>query len=434
VSVGDHAYPPDLAAYVETHWPQGRTLSLPRELLSEALSVAFQASLTAEEARPTRFRLLLMRADKLPETGIANQGALRLMFDRTRPLIADELRRLSPAVPFESALIGAHPEDGELRIWGIAHSGPAWLAPTWGGRSVVPTWTDDPIVHVTGPGQLAVRCAGKLVGAIRRGTLVDAMMDVFDSDWLPAMFEREREQVRVKHAERQARTASPTFADDSLIGRIGQHMLRRAIQLVRGGGAGGMILFVDRGDTGAHGEPLPGSDDGTPERALAGLRLKFRFNQDEPARRYRTLLFHILERVAAATSKSSVGWSDFALDASPGLERLEQSVFELSRLIANLAAIDGAVVVDKRFALVGFGAEVSSELSSPARVWRALDTEGAEREIDDIENVGTRHRAAYRFVHAHPQGLAIVISHDGGVSFVANRCGEVVFWEQSVSP
>jgi len=423
VSVGDHAYPPDLAAYVESHWPPGRTLSLPRNLLSEALSVAFQASLTAEEARPTRFRLLLMRAELLPEAGVSNQGVLRLMFDHTRPLIADELRRLSPSVPFESALIGAQPDDGELRIWGIAHSGPAWLAPTWGGRSVVPTWTDDPIVHVTGPGQLAVRCAGKLVGAIRRGTLVDAMMDVFDSDWLPAMFAREREQVRAEHAALQARTSSPTFADHSLIGRIGQHMLRRVIQLVRGAGNGGMILCVD--------------DDGGPggiSRGLAGLRLKYRFNQDEPSRRYRTLLFQILERVAAATSKSSVGWSDFALDASPGLERLEQSVFELSRLIANLAAIDGAVVVDKRFALVGFGAEVSSELSSPPRVWRALDIEGDEREIDDIENVGTRHRAAYRFVHDHPQGLAIVISHDGGVSFVANRGGEVVFWDQSVSP
>jgi hypothetical protein len=424
-SLGDHAYPPDLAEYVQTHWPAGRTLSLPLDLLSEALSVSFQASLTSEETRPTRFRLLLMRADRLPEAGIANQGVLRLMFDRTRPLLADELRRLSPSVPFETALIGAQPEDGQLRIWGIAHSGPAWLAPTWGGRDVVPTWTDDPIIHVTGPGQLAVRCAGKLVGAIRRGTLVDAMMDAFDSDWLPAMFAREREEVRAEHAALQARTSSPTLADHSLVGRIGQHMLRRAIQLVRGGGNGGMLLFVDDETAASVGGAATG---------LAGLRLKFRFNQDEPSRRYRTLLFRILERVAAATSKSSVGWSDFALDASPGLERLEQSVFELSRLIANLAAIDGAVVVDKRFALVGFGAEVSSELSSPARVWRALDTEGDEREIDDIENVGTRHRAAYRFVHDHPQGLAIVISHDGGVTFVANRGGEVVFWEQSVSP
>jgi DNA integrity scanning protein DisA with diadenylate cyclase activity len=66
-------------------------------------------------------------------------------------------------------------------------------------------------------------------------------------------------------------------------------------------------------------------------------------------------------------------------------------------------------------------------------VWRALDAEGRERVEDDVENVGTRHRAAYRFVQDHPRGLAIVISHDGGVSFVANRDGEVVSWQQSVS-
>ena len=84
--------------------------------------------------------------------------------------------------------------------------------------------------------------------------------------------------------------------------------------------------------------------------------------------------------------------------------------------------------------LLGFGAEVSAELPAPTRVWRALDTEGHERQPDVIESVGTRHRAAYRFVHDHPRGLAIVISHDGGVSFVANRDQEVVFWEQSVSP
>ncbi|HET6283517.1 MAG TPA: hypothetical protein VFH73_21350, partial [Polyangia bacterium] len=83
---------------------------------------------------------------------------------------------------------------------------------------------------------------------------------------------------------------------------------------------------------------------------------------------------------------------------------------------------------------LGFGAEVSAELPAPQQVWRALDTEGQQREREDVENVGTRHRAAYRFVHDHPGGLAIVISHDGGVSFVANRDKEVVFWEQSVGP
>ena len=416
-----HAYPPDLAEYVVSHWPAGRTLEVPRDLLCQALSVAFQASLTSEEARPTRFRLLLTPVDRLPESGVPNQGVLRLRFDPSRRLTADELRRLAPSTPFETSLIGVQPEEGKLRVWGIAHSGPAWLAPTSGGRSLVPIWTYDPIIHVTGPGQLAVRSAGKLVGALERGSLVDAMMDVFDSEWLPAMFIREREQIRAEHAARQAQTQSPTLVEHSLVGRIGQHMLRRSIQLVRGARHGGMILVVD-------------SEPGAASLKLDGLRLKYRFNQDEPSHRYRSLLLQILERVAAATSKATVEWSDFALDSSPDLEKLEQSVFELSRVMANLTAIDGAVVIDKRFGLLGFGAEVSAELPAPSRVWRALDVEGRERVQDDIENVGTRHRAAYRFVRDHAHGLAIVISHDGGVSFVANRDQEVVFWEQSVSP
>lgn len=416
-----HAYPPDLARYVEAHWPSATPLRVPPALLDEALSAAFQASLTSEEARPTRFRLLLTPVDELPEGGVPGQGVLRLKFDRSRQLHPDELRRLSPAVPFETALIGAHAEEGKLRIWGVAHSGPAWLAPTWGGRSLVPNWTLDPIIHVTGPGQLAVRTAGKLVGAIERGLVVDAMMDVFDSEWLKAMFAREREGVQAEHDALQAGAPSPTSVEPSLVGRVGQHMLRRTIQLIRGARHGGMILVANAGSEGA-------------SSRIDGVRLKYRFGQDEPSHRFRTLLFRIIEGLAGSTSKASVGWSDFASDGSAHLERLEQSVFEMSRVIANLAAIDGAVVLDRQLGILGFGAEVSAELPAPDRVWRAVDTEAAVRKADDIENVGTRHRAAYRFVHDHPDALAIVISHDGGVTFVANREGEVVFWEQSVSP
>jgi hypothetical protein len=417
-----NAYPPDLARYVEAHWPAGpSSLSVPPKLLDQALSAAFQASLTSEEARPTRFRLLLTPMQELPEGGVPNEGVLRLKFDRSRLLHADELRRLAPAVPFETSLIGAQPEEDKLRIWGIAHSGPAWLAPSWGGRSLVANWTYDPVIHVTGPGNIAVRRAGKLVGAIERGLLVDTTIDVFDSDWLPAMFVREREEVRAEHNALQARTASPTSVDPTLVGRVGQHMLRRAIQLVRGARHGGMLLVVNAALE-------------LPSRDVDGVRLKYHFGQDEPSHRYRTLLLRILEAVAAASPKGSVGWSDFASNGSEHLEKLEQAVFELSRVIANLTAIDGAVVLDKRLGLLGFGAEVSAELPTPRRVWRALDTEGRERQADDFENVGTRHRAAYRFVNDHPDGLAIVISQDGGVSFVANREQEVVFWEQSVSP
>src|SRR5438552_15467059 len=94
------AYPPDLAAYVHARWPAGRTLSLAEPLLTEALAVAFQASLTADESRPTRFRLLLTPPSSLPESGRPNNGVLRLLFSVPRPLNVDELRALSPSVPF----------------------------------------------------------------------------------------------------------------------------------------------------------------------------------------------------------------------------------------------------------------------------------------------------------------------------------------------
>jgi hypothetical protein len=388
--------------------------------LCEALSVAYHASLTFEETRPTRFRLLLTPPDDLPERGVPNEGVLRLAFDHLRAVTPEELRQLAPAAPFETSLIGAYPFDGKLRIWGIAHSGPAWLAPTWGGRQVVPNWTYDPIIHVTGPGLIAVRCAGKLVGALERGALIDGTVDVFDSEWLPALFAREREEVQREHADRQARVASPTAVSQQLIGRVTQHMLRRAIQLVLGSRHGGLLLVVD-------------APKGAPSAPLAGLNIKYRFDQSEPPRRYRSLLFQLLDRLAASTTNPQVDWPDFARDTSPELEKLEQAIFEISRVFAGLAAIDGAVVLDKRWAVVGFGAEVSSEIPPPSRVWRALDTEAKNRDESSIEDVGTRHRAAYRFVRQHPAGLALVVSADGGVSIVANRDGDVVFWEQTVS-
>lgn len=61
------AYPADLAHYVEQYWPEEGALQVRGELLEEALTACFQASLTQEEARPTRFRLLLSSPDELPE-------------------------------------------------------------------------------------------------------------------------------------------------------------------------------------------------------------------------------------------------------------------------------------------------------------------------------------------------------------------------------
>ena len=83
-----HAYPPDLARYVQANWPAGAKLTVAPELLEEALAVAFQASLTTEETRPTRFRLLLTSPEELPEAGAPVEGVLRLRFGTPRAFTA----------------------------------------------------------------------------------------------------------------------------------------------------------------------------------------------------------------------------------------------------------------------------------------------------------------------------------------------------------
>lgn len=415
------SYPPNLTSHVLDQWPADLPLALAPAQLEEVLSVCYLASLTTEEGRAVRFRLLLTSPSSLPEDGKPNRGALRLRFEESRPFDADELRRMSPAVPFETALICVHVEDGRLRIWGIAHSGAAWLAPSWGGRSAGLNWTLAPIVHVTGPGRLAVRAASHLIAGLERGVLISSAMDVFESDWLPRLFAQDTEVMRREHRDVIASQPGDTNEiDDSLLLMVSQHMLRRALRLIRGAGHGGMILFVD-------------ADDRAPLDAGA-LRPKYTFAEEEPRRRYQTLLGSLTTVLAAASQKGSIGWEDYRDAADPVLAEVESQIFELSRLVASLAAVDGAVLLNKRLAVLGFGVEVSAELPAPKSVWRAVDIEGTERVCDLAESVGTRHRAAYRFAQSHPNGLAVVISHDGAVRFVASREGGVTYWEHAVSP
>jgi hypothetical protein len=105
---------------------------------------------------------------------------------------------------------------------------------------------------------------------------------------------------------------------------------------------------------------------------------------------------------------------------------------EVAHLVAALATTDGAVVMSKRYELLGFGGEISGKLADVRTVLRALDAEGNEFEEEPAESVGTRHRCAYRLCKELPDVLAMVVSKDGDVSFVRQLEGseEVAYWDQ----
>jgi hypothetical protein len=432
VIVVTQSYPSDLARFVCKRWTEcgapkaGELGALPEvSKVERLLSVVYQASLLKEEDRQVTFRLILGEPAAFPEEGGPPAGFHRLVFTQPRNFDQHELARLSPAAKYHRALIGVL-EDPELGfvIWGIVQSGARWLRDTHGGRTsqsqVLPS---ELVISVTGPGRLAVARGVETLGELREGVISRPSMDVFQARWLGERFAEIREEREILHAEQRA-GAREAWAplDPDIIGVIAQQMFKRVIFTMRMTHHGGLLLI------------LPPEYAAGAARA-AVLRSKYAFEQGESRRRYRTLIMRLMNALAEEGGRSSpvpesVGWSQYETSTSPTIADLDEAIFELSHLIAGLADVDGAVVMTKRFELLGFGAEIrGSDLPDVITVQRALDLEATRCEMEPTDGVGTRHRAAYRLCQHVRDALAVVASQDGSIRFVTWMNDAVTYWD-----
>src|SRR5690606_12705356 len=95
-------------------WPATADPLPPPRVLRNVLSTAYQASLLRDEARPVTFRLLVVPPSRLDASGGPPESLHPLPLAAPRPFAPHELRRLSPAAPYASALLGVAIEtDGE---------------------------------------------------------------------------------------------------------------------------------------------------------------------------------------------------------------------------------------------------------------------------------------------------------------------------------
>jgi hypothetical protein len=328
------------------------------------------------------------------------------------------------ATDTQRTLIGVQQgSDGELRIWGLVSSGTRWLRDVQGGRRAGAPLPPVPVVHVDGPGSLAVYRGAELVANLRSGRVSGSRADLFASKWLPARFADFREALLTRHAHAQANSGrSWAQIEDDLSREISERMMKRVIALLRAGRHGGTIVFVPADSA----EDLGSGD--------AHINLKYRFANPPTQRSFPDLVAGILNRLAelhgASGATHAIGWHEFETTADEELVTLDEALFETAYLIAGLASADGAVVLSKQHYILGFGGMISGRLPAIRRVTRALDVEANGVADEATENVGARHRSAYRLVSAMTGAIAIVVSQDGGVRFVANKDGRVTYWEQ----
>jgi hypothetical protein len=124
----------------------------------------------------------------------------------------------------------------------------------------------------------------------------------------------------------------------------------------------------------------------------------------------------------------AVGWPEYQHSTGEEIAALDEALFEVAHLIAGFAAVDGAVLLTRRFEILGFGAEIAGNLPDVRTVMRADDVEGHTRTPEATERVGTRHRSAYRLCQAIPEALAVIVSQDGGVRFACWQDDAVTYW------
>jgi hypothetical protein len=433
-----YAYPLDLARSAHGRWRElaaefasaGVEPAAELAHLEELVSTAYQASLLREEERPVTFRLLLSDPERLPERGGPPDGLHRLVFTRMRPFSDHEIRRLSPAAKYHRALIGVRWDEGEGRfvIWGLAQSGPRWLRSAHGGRGATPSAPAHAlVVRATGPGRLSLTVGDHSLAEIRGGKVGRTRLDVFDSRWLPARFAGTRGELAAIHDE--ARRAAPSVWADlepDVTRRVAQHMIRRMLATMRAAHHGGTIVFV------------PAECASELAEGHRWLHLKYAFADGEPRRRFRSLILDVMAALAeegGAAGRASIGFREYDSSHSSRLAALEEAIAELAQLIAALADVDGAVVMTERFELVGFGGEISGDLPQVDEVRRAFDLEAIETEAEPTDDVGTRHRSAYRLCAGVNDAIAIVVSQDAGVRFVTWHEGAVTYWEHvSLAP
>jgi hypothetical protein len=390
--------------------------------LKEVCDVLYAASLLKEEGRAVRARLILAPPEAFTAAEGPPDGTHAVRFTASHPLSSNEIKRLSPAASFFHSAVAVWPDrDKGLRIWGILNTGPRWLNLVAGGRKPLGHEIPYPIIHVRDPGWLLFYDGYNLIAEWRGREFYGPRLDVFQSQLLNDRYATHRLQLIESMAEGCLPGTLSTEAYAGLAHQISLQFVKRIINLVRTSGHGGSMVVVP-------------STEGGMTAATSWIDCKYTAAPDVAGLRFRNLLQSIIRRVGMLCSENATAedaWHIFRHNSDPELDRLEEAFFELARLFSDLMQVDGALVVDHRLSLIGFGGEIRVD-RNVLQVGQAHDLEGKYVTPWNVQGDGTRHRSVYRLCSVEPLVIGFVISQDSQVRMIANVDDSVIFWPHTM--
>jgi hypothetical protein len=173
------------------------------------------------------------------------------------------------------------------------------------------------MIAATGPGRLLVSIGSRTLAELKSGTVSSMEMDLFEAHWM---------QDRL--AEDHGPGIDAPFAT-VLVG----HVLRRMLAAVRAAEHGGTVILIPR-----HRASELLSDG-------RHMRVKYAFGDEEPRRRIATLVDAMMHEMARHVSKgATIGWNAYQSSAAAHVAEIDEALFEVAQLLADLTRVDGTVL------------------------------------------------------------------------------------------
>jgi len=406
-----------------------KALPLPPDTALEGLlDVAFHASLLSEEGRRPGFTITYIPASEdfsHPGRRYFDKEFRTIPFERPRPYSVSEINRLAPATEPTRLLICVQPapegKDTQLEIWGLLDIGENWWRfahhETSGGKPPPNAIT----ITSLSPGELVVSAQGQVLVRLCAGSVYLPETTALWSGPVSEFLAPSRQRL---HDDAIARLGVTCWDeeghDEDFPQRLYVFFLERILVKIRERKHGGMLVVVPN--------RLSRS-----ETQIAGhVSIKYRSDYDcvwdtllsRLANQRRLHNLHLDLRKGAG-NLSRATFHEYRMLSDEKAE-INEAMSDQSQAIACLTSVDGAVVINDQFAVMGFGAEVTAV--SPILTHVMLHAEGQPLRPVTIDSFGTRHRSAFRLCSTLEDAVVFVVSQDGGIKAVKRVGSTVILW------
>lgn len=418
-------YPPQLVEVLKNKWEEDRKKTekvplLPSDsFLIEFVEVAYHASFLTEEDRKIKFRVAFANENDL----FNEYGYFDLIkFHEKRKFDIKEILKLAPATNFEHTLIGITIENNELVIWGLINIGNSWSEYHFSRNRSAILPPNLLTISVYEPGNLEVSRFGTTILKLANGELDSPIANCFIEGPIAEFFNEPFDQMLIEFAgelEMNLKELSDEYNGETISSIWGAYtgFIKCILNNIKNKKHGGSLIIIDSENS---------------EEQLQSFKIKYPCTFDlawDVIKKAEINLYKSYKSFFSALEKDLVTINEFKMEKShlQELEKWDKKFMDLQELFATFSEVDGAVIIDSKLNLLGFGAEIiiSSDIES---VHISQNEYGKSVKEIPIESYGTRHRSVFRFCSKHKNSLGFIISQDGDVKAVTQVKEKLTLW------